>query len=383
MVGSLVISACAENLGFAEGVNECLKGLSCGILTGGMNGLKEFGADFACGAAMDAVGVDFLHSVPGASAEDRRKGLKAGGDIGEEAHLALWKPYLPCTNEKMNKYPHVKFTDALVQCGFKQNDFDLWYQKFLAWTKQNTAFLQGGAVNAGCGIAGGQLRKRFGAKVISFTGKLVARSEIAIAKVWESMGLRAAAATARESAQLLEKRFAGAALDALESAGMKVGIRTGEEGVMSVLERIGIRLGVSLLDEIPQNQTLLQEELEAAKEASAQESISANSTFNSILAKALGFGAVGCVGLLTLVACSKLGRKHVGVPADVEGLPHVHGEGFHFDQQMPVHAGGAPLHRPAPGQIQPGPRSCAQGPYMPVHGPQGAYMPTHGGQGQQ
>lgn len=392
LLGSfLVSSACAENIGGAEGVNECLKGLSCGILTGGMNGIKYAAADFACAQAMDLAGVDYLHSVPGWRAEDRNKGLKIGGDIADEANLALWKPFIPCIDEKQQRFPSMGFAKALAQCGFKQNTFDLWYQRFLVWNHQNAASLQGGAINAGCGMIGGRLRKHFGQGVIDLTGRLVAATQKGLAEVWESMGLRAMAAGARASAELMEKQLSKVALKALEAAGAKVAvrateggmiragesgiIRAGEKGIWGLLERIGF----SLLDEVPENQTVLQEELEASNEVSAQESTSANSTLNAFLAKALGFCAVGCVGMLTLFACSKIGRKP---SADVESLPPVYGEGFHFGQQEPVHAGGAhlqmpvraggaQLHGPAHGHLQPGPNSCAQGAYMPIHGATG------------
>lgn len=395
LLGSfLVSSACAENIGGAEGANECMKGVACGVLTGGMNGFKNFAADFACGQAMDLAGVDFLHSVPGWRAEDRNKGIKVGGDIGDEADLALWKPYLDCTNKKQKQFPNLEFAELLAQCGFKQNDFKRWYQKFLVWTHQNAASLQGGAINAVCGMIAGHLTKQLeknlemslGEAAIQLTGKMVAASEKGLARVWEKMGLEAMAAGARASAELMERQMSKVAFEALESAGARVAVRVAEggiaraatSGIWGVLERIGF----SLLDDVPQNQTALQEELEASKEANAQESIFANSTLNAFLAKALGFCAVGCVGLLTLRACSKIGRKPSEGPADVESLPPVYGEGFHFGQQepvraggahpqMPVRAGGAQLHGPAHGHLQPGPNSCAQGAYMPIHGPKG------------
>lgn len=297
--------------------------------------------------------------------------------MGDQKKLALYQPYYECANKKREKYRHLSQHEALQQCGATLNDFDDWQERFLAWKEEykNTAAVLEGALGGLCGLAGGKLRQKlwekFGEQVIAFTGNLVAKSEAAMAEVWEKIGMRSLAAGARASAKVLERKVAGEALEALVSKGMlRAGMLAGEKGLMGVLERVGLKSLFSiLLDEVPQNQTQLQAQIEAANEASAQESVSAK--FNSLLFKTLGFGAVTCVGLSVAAVCSRIGRKHVGAPADVEGLPQVHGEGFHLGQQMPVHAGGAQLHGPAHGQIQPGPYSCVQGAYMPVHCPQG------------
>jgi len=236
-----------------------------------------------------------------------------------------------------------------------------------------------------------------GKAVYDMTGELVAGTEKALAQVWEEMGFSAMATAARQTANLMKNGLKSGVYDSILEAGGKTlgkaGVEAAETGAEKGLMKTGVdaaEAGVeksllkvifSMFDEVPANQTILQEELEAAREASAQDSFLANSMFNSVLAKALGFCAVGGVGMLTLLACSKLGRNHARVPADVENFPPVHGEDFHFDQQMPLHAGGAQLHRfgagaaqlhgPAHGQMQPGTRMCAPGAYIPVHGGQG------------
>jgi len=374
MFASLAVSACAANV-IAGVIDDCLKGFTCGILTGHMSTGKQFGADVFCGAAMDIVGVDYFHSIPGWRAEDRDKAVKAGGVLGDQKQLALYERYWPCANKKKKDYPDLSIHEALAQCGAKLRDFDDWQQRFLAWKEENskTDFVLEGLWSGACGLGGGDVRRRFGKTVVAFVGNLVAKSESKMAEVWEKIGMRSLAAAARTSAKIFERKVAGEALEALAKRGIiKAGAFAADEGLLTLVKKIGFKALISGLDEVPQNQTQLQAQIEEANEASAQESVSANSTFNSLLFKTLGFGAVTAVGLLAMTVCGKIGRGHVGAPADVEGLPQVHGEGFHLGQQMPMHAGGAQqLHGSAHGHIQPGPYSCVQGAYMPVHCLQG------------
>merc|ERR550519_2825234 len=118
----------AEHIGGLDAVNECAKGAACGGLTGyTVKGfVSQMAADAACGALLDAAGVDFAKSFR--SPEDKKE-FQRGMDAGSnQTQMALYKPYMPCVTQKIQDKSDAggdvsalgtaEFQKMLISCGY-------------------------------------------------------------------------------------------------------------------------------------------------------------------------------------------------------------------------------------------------------------------------
>jgi len=202
VVGIMLVNCIgADHIGGLDAVNECVKGAACGGLTGyTVKGLKsQMVADAACGALMDAAGVDFAQSFR--SPEDKKE-FQRGMDAGSsQTQMALYKPYMPCVTQKIQEKSEAgedisalgtaEFQEMLISCGYKPKEEPKGGWNFFG---MDAASFEGGGINALCGGGVGLL-----------TSTIAKRQEAELVKRMEQLVKEAGKATERRAVKAAEK----------------------------------------------------------------------------------------------------------------------------------------------------------------------------------
>jgi len=196
-------------------------------------------ADAACGALMDAAGVDFAQSFR--SPEDKKE-FQRGMDAGSShTQMALYKPYMPCVTQKIQEKSEAgedvsalgtaEFQEMLISCGYKPKEEPKGGWNFFGL---DAASFEGGGINALCGGGVGLL-----------TSTIAKRQEANLVKRMEQLAKEAGKATEKRAVKAAEKKAARVAekrAAKMLKAAQRRAAKAAEKRAAQVAEKTAARL---------------------------------------------------------------------------------------------------------------------------------------------